>query len=154
MQEQLEADPLVNVIADYLTVSRRHRHRITAHVEAQGRLGRDVSNFVAPLAEQLTIEDLIRPVVERIAEGRVDAERQELHQRREAAGNDTKETPMSLTDTLIHEPYCLPRPGEDTARVERYTQPRYDQGGTRVLAYVSVVRCIECGASSYDGQRG
>lgn len=61
---------------------------------------------------------------------------------------------MTTATALRHEEFCLPRPGEDAARIEGYRQPKYDDKGLAV-ASVSVVRCLECGAASYDGvQRG
>ncbi len=91
LQQHLEADPLLNALADYLTVLTRRRFLITEHVAAQGRLGLDISGFIAPSAELVSLQDLLLPVVQRIAEGRIAAERNDLHARREAAGTDTKE---------------------------------------------------------------
>ena len=61
---------------------------------------------------------------------------------------------MSTTTptNLKHEEFCLPRPGEDAPRIERFRAPTYD-GGVYATGSVEVCRCIECGAATYDGQR-
>ncbi len=62
---------------------------------------------------------------------------------------------MTITDTLQHEDFCLPRPGQLAPRIEPYSVPRYSSDGLAVAGSVWCVRCIECGVSSYDGvQRG
>ena len=53
-------------------------------------------------------------------------------------------------DTLDHEDFCLPRPGEDEVRRETYTLPVYDDND-HVTRYVHVERCQECGVIAYDG---
>ncbi len=55
------------------------------------------------------------------------------------------------TDNLIHERYCLPRPGETEPRTETYTTNRTGSDGVTVIARPVVVRCIECGAETVDG---
>lgn len=59
---------------------------------------------------------------------------------------------MTATDALEHAEWCRPRTGLDEPRIERYTVPRYDADGKRVLEVVAVVRCQECAAATYNGQ--
>ncbi len=54
-------------------------------------------------------------------------------------------------DTLQHEEFCQPRPGEDNRRIDRYTLPQYDADGVTLVNHVGCVRCIECGVIAYDG---
>ena len=54
---------------------------------------------------------------------------------------------------LRHEDFCTPRPGEDAVRIERYRLPTYGPDGINAVGSVAVVRCLECGAATYDGQR-
>ncbi len=54
------------------------------------------------------------------------------------------------TAALEHEPFCLPRPGEDTPRIEKYSAYRYNEQGYAVST-IQVVRCTECGAATYNG---
>ncbi len=61
---------------------------------------------------------------------------------------------MTATTNLAHADFCLPRPGEDAPRIERYTAPRYNQDGSRVVAVVAIERCLECGNATYNGQPG
>lgn len=55
-----------------------------------------------------------------------------------------------LADTLIHEPYCLPRPDEREPRIETYRAERTDTDG-RVISRPTIVRCQECGARNVIG---
>ncbi len=52
-----------------------------------------------------------------------------------------------------HEDFCLPRPGEDEHRIERYAVPTYPADGVYPNGSVAVVRCVECGAATYNGER-
>ncbi len=56
-----------------------------------------------------------------------------------------------MTDNLIHESYCLPRPGETEPRVESYRIEQYDDAGSVVINRPQVTRCIECGAHQVTG---
>ncbi len=55
------------------------------------------------------------------------------------------------TSTHPHMAYCLPRPGLDEPRIERYTQTVYDQDGITPVRSCQIVRCVECGSATYDG---
>ncbi len=55
-----------------------------------------------------------------------------------------------ITTTLEHEPFCLPRPGEDAPRIEKYSAYRYNEQGIAVST-IHVVRCTECAVAAYDG---
>ncbi len=54
------------------------------------------------------------------------------------------------TDTLDHEPFCLPRPGETEPRTESYRADQYDEHG-RLIARPLVERCVECGTHRVTG---
>ncbi len=54
------------------------------------------------------------------------------------------------TTPFEHEPFCLPRPGADTPRIEKYSAYRYSEQG-HAVSTIQVVRCQECGAASYNG---
>lgn len=53
-------------------------------------------------------------------------------------------------DTLRHEPFCLPRTGEDAPRTESYRAERTDEQG-RVTSRPTIYRCQECGAQVVIG---
>ncbi len=57
---------------------------------------------------------------------------------------------MTIAATFEHAEYCLPRPGADAPRMEKYGSPRYNEQN-QVVAVVTVLRCQECGAATYDG---
>ncbi len=57
---------------------------------------------------------------------------------------------MTTTAAFEHAEFCLPRPGEDAPRMEKYGSPRYSEQG-QVVGVVTVLRCIECGNASYNG---
>lgn len=59
----------------------------------------------------------------------------------------------ATTDGLIHEEFCLPRPGMTAPRIERYPFTKYADNGITPVGVVDVERCQECGAAAYDGQR-
>lgn len=59
-------------------------------------------------------------------------------------------TTTSTADGVEHEYYCIPQPNELTQRMEIYSAPCYAADG-KVTREMSIVRCIECGAASYDG---
>ena len=56
-----------------------------------------------------------------------------------------------ITTTFEHQKWCLPRPGEDAPRMERYSIPRYGDDGKMKVADVLCLRCMECGNATYDG---
>lgn len=58
---------------------------------------------------------------------------------------------MTTTTTLRHLDFCLPRPGASEPRVESYRVERSNQAGV-VVGRPLVVRCVECGAQTVDGQ--
>ena len=51
------------------------------------------------------------------------------------------------TTEVQHEPFCLPRPGNDEVRMESWLADKYD--GEAIVGKTRVVRCIECGAACY-----
>lgn len=55
--------------------------------------------------------------------------------------------------TVRHEEFCLPRPGSDEPRIERYVQLDDDPKTGRSRPTHDVTRCMECGAANYK-QRG
>lgn len=57
------------------------------------------------------------------------------------------------TTNLKHEDFCLPRPDEPQVRIESYPVDKYGPDGVKKIGTVQVVRCIECGAATYDGVR-
>ena len=58
-----------------------------------------------------------------------------------------------MTTTHPHEPFCLPCPGEDAPRIERYSIARYAPDGQTRIGEVLCVRCVECAVATYDGVR-
>ncbi len=52
---------------------------------------------------------------------------------------------------VMHEPFCLPRPGEEEPRMEGYRLPRYADDGTTVVGHATIQRCIECAAQVVIG---
>ena len=56
-----------------------------------------------------------------------------------------------MTSTIEHADYCLPRPGEDAPRIERYVIPTYNAEGTARVGGITAERCVECGNTVYDG---
>ncbi len=57
---------------------------------------------------------------------------------------------MTTAAAFEHAEYCLPRPGADAPRMEKYGSPRYNEQN-QVVAVVTVLRCQECGAATYNG---
>ncbi len=57
---------------------------------------------------------------------------------------------MTTAATFEHAEYCLPRPGADAPRMEKYGSPKYNEQG-HVVSVVQVVRCQECGSATYNG---
>lgn len=55
-----------------------------------------------------------------------------------------------MTETLRHEDFCQPRPGDTRARVESYRAERTNETGV-VTSRPLVTRCIECGAQVVEG---
>lgn len=55
-----------------------------------------------------------------------------------------------MADTLRHEPFCTPRPGEDRPRIERFRAERTDEWG-HVASRPVVTRCQECGVQTVTG---
>ncbi len=60
-------------------------------------------------------------------------------------------TTTSSTTALVHEGYCLPRPGYTEPRIETFTVRRTGPDGTTILGYARVTRCQECGAQTVSG---
>ncbi len=52
---------------------------------------------------------------------------------------------------LLHERFCLPRPGASAPRIEVYDAARYGEDGITQVGVIRVTRCIECGNATYDG---
>ncbi len=50
---------------------------------------------------------------------------------------------------VVHELFCLPRSAEESVRVEQFVAYRDNEAGRSVPA-VTVTRCMECGASTYQ----
>jgi hypothetical protein len=50
---------------------------------------------------------------------------------------------------LRHEPFCLPQPGTDGPRIERYPYMTDDPATGRSVPTHDVQRCLECGAATY-----
>ncbi len=57
----------------------------------------------------------------------------------------------TVTGDLEHEVFCLPRPGSDEPRIESYQADRPGPDGIEIAARVTVTRCQECGAATYEG---
>ena len=53
-------------------------------------------------------------------------------------------------DTVRHEDFCLPRPGATEPRLERYVHLGDDPKSGRSLPTHDVIRCLECGAATYQ----
>jgi hypothetical protein len=58
---------------------------------------------------------------------------------------------MTTSTAHPHDSICLPRPGEDEPRIERYVIPTYSPDGTSRVGGTTVERCVECGNATYDG---
>lgn len=58
-------------------------------------------------------------------------------------------TAAPVYDVLNHEEFCLPRPGEEAARIEGFVAYSDDErtGRSRPVAFVT--RCLECGVAKY-----
>ncbi len=54
------------------------------------------------------------------------------------------------TSALIHEPFCLPRPGNDAPRIETWRATKTGPDGAPAGS-VRIERCTECGSALYDG---
>lgn len=52
---------------------------------------------------------------------------------------------------VIHEEFCLPRPGETEPRIEVFLAERWSPSGQFVVSRPQVTRCIECGGQRVDG---
>lgn len=50
---------------------------------------------------------------------------------------------------LRHEEFCLPRPGEQAPRIERFTATSDDPTTGKSIPTHDVMRCLECGAANY-----
>jgi hypothetical protein len=55
------------------------------------------------------------------------------------------------TQTLEHERFCLPRPGEQQPRIESFVVTRTAQDGVTHIGYARVTRCLECAAQTVEG---
>lgn len=55
--------------------------------------------------------------------------------------------PTVSTETVRHEPFCLPQDGQDGPRIEQYPGSRGDGPGAVPLL---ITRCIECGAQKHE----
>ncbi len=55
--------------------------------------------------------------------------------------------PLALPK-VVHELFCLPRSPQEQARVEQFVAYRDDPSGWSMPA-LTVIRCMECGASTY-----
>ncbi len=54
---------------------------------------------------------------------------------------------MTTSSTnLLHERYCLARPGESEVRLESYSATKYGEDGVTAVGAARIDRCIECGA--------
>lgn len=58
---------------------------------------------------------------------------------------------MTTTEAIRHEPFCLPRPGNDEPRIETFRTERYGEDGITVIARPTVTRCVECGEQTVEG---
>lgn len=55
------------------------------------------------------------------------------------------------TETKIrHEEFCLPRPGQQSPRIESYVHSDDDPQTGRSRPTHDVTRCLECGAANYQ----
>lgn len=90
--EALATNPLVLALAAYLESLRRRSHAVQEHMSALGRLGRPTAPPNAGPTELYDLEGTIFRAAERIAADRVAAEQSDLHARRDAAGDNPKET--------------------------------------------------------------
>ena len=90
--EALATNPLVLALADYLASLRRRSHAMHEHMATLGRLGRPTAPPNAGPTELYDLEGTIFRAAELIAADRVAAEQTDLHARRDAAGDNPKET--------------------------------------------------------------
>ncbi len=58
---------------------------------------------------------------------------------------------MTTSTTILHQQFCLPRPGEDEPRIESYQAERTGPDGLTVTARPTITRCLECGSMTIDG---
>lgn len=56
----------------------------------------------------------------------------------------------TMTATVRHEDFCLPRSGEKEPRIESYVHMGDDPASGRSAPTHDVVRCLECGAATYS----
>ncbi len=88
----LEADSMVQALADYLAALRRRSHMILEHNSALVRLGQRENPRPSGMATEVTatkVAELVAEAMTRVATERVAAEMAELHAQRDAAGTDT-----------------------------------------------------------------
>jgi hypothetical protein len=57
----------------------------------------------------------------------------------------------ATTDVRVrHEEFCLPRPGADAPRLERFVAFADDPKTGKSAPTHNVTRCLECGAATYQ----
>lgn len=91
LEVALHANPLVRAFADYVTTLRQVSHRQAEVSAALTRLGRPSFRPIANVTEVIGgVDEFVLRAVDRIADERVEADRADLHARRDAA--DTADT--------------------------------------------------------------
>jgi hypothetical protein len=58
--------------------------------------------------------------------------------------------PSATATKIRHEDFCLPRPGANEPRIESFKTYSDDPGTGRSRPTHMVLRCLECGAATYQ----